>query len=45
MQICNLGGHKSSEEIIKAEKKLSEHIRVTDTFEMHDTLTVIGELV
>ena len=43
--ICNSKAHQSSPEKKAAELELLEYVRLTDTFEMHDTITVCSELL
>jgi hypothetical protein len=44
-QLCHSQAHKSSHEKIQAELELLSYVRFTDTYEMHDTLTVHEDLV
>jgi hypothetical protein len=43
--ICNSRAHQSSPEKKTAELELLDFIRLTDTFEMHDTITVCSDLL
>lgn len=45
MVMCNKNAHMSSSEKKEAESKLLSYIRITDTAQMHDTLTVKEELL
>jgi len=45
MLMCNQKAYPSTPEARQAERELIEYIRMTDTFEMHDTLTVNEELM
>jgi hypothetical protein len=45
MQLVNSHAYRSTPEVIMAEQELLEYIRITDTNEMHDTLTVKEELI
>lgn len=45
MVMCNKAAHPSTSEKKEAERKLLSYIRVTDTAQMHDTLTVKEELL
>ena len=45
MQACNPQSFKSSPEVKIAELQLIKHVRITDTFQIHDTLTAIEDLV
>ena len=43
--ICNSKAHQSSPEKKAAELELLEYVRLTDTNEMHDTMTVCSDLL
>lgn len=43
--ICNAKAHQSSSEKKAAEAELLDYVRITDTFDMHDTITVRSELL
>ena len=45
MQLCNSQAHKSNIETIQAEMKLMSYVRISDTFQMHDTITILEDLV
>lgn len=45
MQLMNSHAYRSTPEVIMAELELLKYIRITDTHEMHDTLTVKEDLV
>ena len=45
MQLCNSKTYQSDEEVIKCEARIMEQIVLTDTFSVHDTLTVLDGLI
>lgn len=43
--LCNSQAHRSTQETVQAELEFLTYIRITDSLQMHDTLTVTEELV
>lgn len=45
MLMSNRSAHKSKEEVKQAEAEFLKYVRITDSQDMHDTLTIKEELV
>ena len=43
--MCNKAAFQSNKEVKDAEKKLLKYVRLTDTNQIHDTLTVKEDLI
>lgn len=43
--MSNRSAHKSKEEVKQAEAEFLKYVRITDSQDMHDTLTIKEELV